>query len=486
MEYTETAAVANDWQKKGLQGLLVLLAAFFLAKIWNVTTPLFHDELGVYGRALFYMVDQGPSMIPGSVDAEISRGHPLFFAFSIGQIASWFGGGYAVVRAFILLLALALLATTYTFAKTVWSAKMGLLATLILSFQPIFFAQSTLVLPEVMLGLLGMLSLLFYVQKRYFLYLVVASLLMLTKETGIVILAGIALHQLYLNKFRLDLPLIGRGLQWAAPILVFLGFLALQYVQKGWVFFPYHTSLLSFSPISILIRLTLGLLILFLDQGRFILTIAAIIAYRKLDKDTRAVIWQKNSLSICIIITMLVFSSLNYFMPRYFILVLPLVLMGHLSILLNRDYKWKHLVIYFLCCLPFQCNFFVFRNDDNMGYLIVVNNMQKSIAKLDEITAGKPVKVFAEFPEINALEEPRNGYTTNPNYILTTTYDETVDYIIKSGNEHLIMDETINNVDYGLDKNVNTVINDPNSKMDLLYDETLFYNRQRIYKTNNN
>ena len=485
MGQTSSTIQAIDWQKKGIQGLILLLGIFFLAKIWNVTTPLFHDELGVYGRALFYMVDQGPSMIPGSVDAEISRGHPLFFAFSIGQVSSWWGGSYVIARAFILLLSLALLGTTYAFGKAFWDEKMGLLATVIVAFQPIFFAQSTLVLPEIMLGLLGMLSLLFYVQKRYWLYLLVASLLVLTKETGIVIIAGIGLHQLVLNRFRIDFPLIRRGLQWAVPILVFIGFLVLQRIQKGWVFFPYHTSLLSFSPLSILIRMTLGLLILFLDQGRFILTIAAVIAYRKLDVTARKEILQKNALSICILVTMLVFSSLNYFMPRYFILVLPLVIMGHLSILLTRGYTWKHLVIYFLCCLPFQCNFFVFRNDDNMGYLIVVHNMQKSIAKLDEITEGKKVKVFAEFPEINALEEIRNGYTTNPNYVLTTKYDETVDYIIKSGNEHLIMDETINNVDYGLDKNVNAVINDPNSKMDLLYDETLFYNRQRIYKTNN-
>lgn len=476
---------AIDWQKKGLQGLLLLLGIFFLSKMLQIQTPLFHDELGVYGRALFYMVDNGPSMLPGSVDAEISRGHPLFFAFFIGQIASWFGGSYMVARSVILLLSLGLLATTYAFGKAIWNEKMGLLAAIMLAVQPIFFAQSTLVLPEVMLALLGMLSLLFYVQKRYWAYFVAASLLVLTKETGIVIPAGIGLHLLLLNKFKLDLPLIGRGLKWAAPFSLFLGFLVLQYVQKGWVFFPYHESLISFAPLSLLIRSTLGLLILFLDQGRFLLTFATIIALRRMQQEERAIFWQKNALSICIVITMLVFSSLNYFMPRYFLLVLPLVLLGHLSVLTTRGYTIKHLVIYFLLCLPFQCNFFVFRNDDNMGYLIVVKNMQKSIAKLDEVTAGKQVKVFAEFPEINALEEIRNGYTTNPNYILTTVYDETVDYIIKSGNEHLIMDETINNVDYGLDKNVEGVINDPNSKMDLLYDETSFYNRQRIYRTNN-
>ena len=124
-----------------------------------------------------------------------------------------------------------------------------------------------------------------------------------------------------------------------------------------------------------------------------------------------------------------------------------------------------------------------------MGYLIVVNNMQKSIAELDSITEGKAVKVFAQFPEINALEDPRNGYTTNPNYTLTDKYDESVDYILKSGNEHLIMDEVINNVDYGLDKTIDKIINNSEalktSKIELLYDEKLFYNRQRIFRTNN-
>jgi hypothetical protein len=260
-------------------------------------------------------------------------------------------------------------------------------------------------------------------------------------------------------------------------------------MQHGWFLYPYHTGLMSFAVGSILIRLTLSLIILFLDQGRFILTIAMIIALRKMTKEERAQIWEKNALGIAVSITMLAFSCLNYFMPRYFILILPLVVMLFVSVLQARDYSIRHFVIYFLLVIPFQCNFWVFRNDDNMGYLIVVTNMQNSIAELDKITDGKPAKIFAQFPEINALEEPRNGYTINPNYTLTDKYDETVDYVLKSGNEHLIMDEVINNVDYGLDKTIDKIINDPEalkaSKIELLYDEKLFYNRQRIFRTNN-
>ena len=59
----------------------ILLCVFFLLKIIHVNIPLFHDELGVYGRILFHMLENGPQLHPGGIDHYITRGHPLFFAF---------------------------------------------------------------------------------------------------------------------------------------------------------------------------------------------------------------------------------------------------------------------------------------------------------------------------------------------------------------------------------------------------------------------
>jgi len=467
----------------------LLLAAFFLLKLVNVFTPLFHDELGVYGRALFYMIDHGPSLLPGDIDPQLSRGHPLFFVFSVSAVTTLLGGSYWGARLFILAVSMGLLVATYELGKTLWSKKVGILAAFLLAFQPLFFAQSTLILPEVMLSLLGTLSLLFYLRKQYLWYFLVASCLVLTKETAVVILGGIALHLWYKNKFRIDFSLIGRGLLWMSPIACFIGFLFIQKYQNGWFFFPYHTELMSFSVWNVFIRLLISLAVLLLDQGRFVLTFAAIYAYSQLSKADRSAFVEKNALGIAVILVMLAFSCLNYFMPRYYLLIFPLLMLVFVSILEQRTYQVKHLVYFFLFTIPFHSNFFVFRNDDNMGYLIVVHHMQQSIKALDKMTAGKQAKVFANFPELNAIEEPRFGYTTNPNYVATDKYDDSIDYIIKSQNKHLIKEEAINNVVYDTDDSIDYLLNNKEalakSPVELVYESQFFYNKQWIYKTNN-
>ena len=346
-----------------------------------------------------------------------------------------------------------------------------------------------MILPEVLLSLLGSLCLLFYIKKNYAAYFVAATLLVLTKETSVVIFAGIALYEWYHNQFRISFKLIISVAKWAFPSVFFLLFLCIQNYQLGYYLYPYHTNLVSFSLSSVLLRLSLNFIILALDQGRFILTFAAIIAWYKTPKETRRIIFQQNLLLVCVCIMMLLFSSINYFMPRYFLLVIPFYLIILFNILRHRPYNWKHFLLYFMFTLPFQCNFFIFRNDDNMGYLIVVKNIQESVAELDRITEGKEVRVFAQFPEINALDFVHNGYTQNPNYQLTTVYSDSVDYILKSSQEYIFMDKVINKVDYNLDPRIDSIVesvmNGTNTQMQLLYDKKSFFNRQRIIKTNN-
>ncbi len=478
-----------DLENKALQFLTGLLGLFFLSKMMQLNTPLFHDELGVYGRALFYMIDHGSSMIPGDIDPEISRGHPLFFAFFVSQISSWFGGSYFVARLTVLFLAMGLLVATYWLGKELVNKKTGLLAAASLSFQPIFFSQSTLILPEIMLSLLGLLSLLFYVRKQYFWYFAFASLLVLTKETALVILGGIVLNEWYKNKFRIDFFLIKTNLIWLSPLVCFFLFLWIQKQQHGWYLYPYHTSFISFSISSICLRMTMALVLLFLNQGRFILTIIALVALARMGRTARKKLLNQNFLFLAVAINMLGFSSINYLMARYFLLILPLLILSFMSILQKQNYRLRHLLFYFVCTIPFQSNFWVFCNDDNMSYLVVVSSMQKSIAELDRITAGKKAKIFAEFPEINALEDPRNGYTNNPNYILTDKYDETVDYILRSSNKHSTNNQSSLEIINGHIQPIDTIINKlqayPNTKIKLVYEAELYYNKQRIFKTNN-
>ncbi len=479
---TSADTTTNNWEEKAVKILAILLGVFFLAKVVNLYTPLFHDELGVYGRALFYMLDNGSSMIPGDVDPELSRGHPLFFVFFVSLLTSWLGGTYVAARFVILLLSLALLLTTYFLGKEMFNKKVGLLAAIMLSFQPMFFAQSTLILPEVMLALLGMLSLLFYLQNRYVLYFIVASLLILTKETAIVVFAGIVLNEWYNDRFKITLALIGSAIKWSAPIACFVLFLVIQKQQHGWYLYPYHTGFISFGIADILERFSLGAIHLFTDQGRFMLLILVGIALKKMTKEERVAIFSQNFLPIAVCIMMFGFSSLNYFMARYQVLLFPLLMISILSILYNQGYNYKHFILYFVLTIPFQCNFFKFRTDDNMSYLITVENMKKSVAELDRITQGKAVKVFAIFPEVDALRDPRNGFTSNPNYILYTEFNDSCEYILRGYSHEFDPNAYLHAPIDTLLYNENAL---KNSEIEQVFNSQLLYTNQRIFKTNN-
>lgn len=484
-----SSSLSKSEHNNAFKWMALLCLSFFFLKIFNLYTPLFHDELGFYGRAFFYMLDHGPSIMPGDIDPYLSRGHPLFFTFFVSFISNLFGQSYVPARLVIILLSIALLITTYFLGKEISNQKVGLLAAFCLSFQPIFFAQSTMILPEVMMALLTTLSVLFYIRKQYGWYFLFASLLILTKETGIILFAGVALNEWYQNRFKITLKLIGNVIKWSIPFGWFIVFLLVQKYQNGWYLFPYHVGLISFSIPNILVRFLVNIVIVLFDQGRIILTIAFIVAYLKMDKEERKAFFNQHFIFIAVGIMMLLFSSLNYVMPRYLTLLLPLLLASFLSLLAKQRYTFKHLTLFFILTLPFQFSFWIFRQDNDMGYMITVQNMQNSIRELDRVTEGKKAKIYARFPELNAIEYPRDGYTTNPNYEYVDVYDETVDYVLKSDHSHLFVDAFINDIEYVLDNHLDSIINNPeaykNSGFELIYESKLFYNHQRLYKTNN-
>ena len=484
---TSSSTSTNNWEAKTSVVLAVLLAVFALAKSVHLNTPLFHDELEVYGQAFFYMLDHGPSMMPGDIEPILSRGHPLFFVFFVSWVSSWFGSSFFQARCVLLFLSLATLVSAYLLGKELVSKRVGLLAAVLLSFQPLFFAQSILILPEVMLCLLATLSLLFYVQKKYWLYFLVASLMILTKETGVVVFGGIALNEWHKAGFKITLPLIRNVSKWAAPISAFILFLFLQKYQNGWVLYPFHTGFISFELPTLYERFSIAIIDIFSNQGRFICTIAVALVLMRNSIAQNKQWFNNHFLPIAVCAMMVAFSALNFYMTRYLTIILPLVSILVLSVLHTQRHLLKFILFYFLVCLPISFNYSFFKVDDNMGYLVVVENMKRSFAKLDNITEGKAVKVYARFPDKYALLDPRYGFTSNPNYIVTDQYDESVDYIMKNSNYAL--PEGANRRGYALDTTLFKIKTPETAKklknIELLYESQYFYNIQRIFKTNN-
>ncbi len=471
-----------DWEQHTGVLLFVFLVLFFVYKLLHVSSPFFHDELEVYGRALYYMIDKGPTMIPGQVDTDLSRGHPLFYLFFMSFFTKLFGGSLVAARIISLLLAVALLVSTYWLGKQIFDAKTGFLATLLLLIQPLFLSQSTMILPELMLALLAILSLLFYLQNRYIAYFIFASLLILTKETGLVVFAGIVLHEWYKQRFRITIPFILKALKWSAPLSTFILFLIVQKVQLGWYLYPYHTGFISFAPVDILQRFLLGAKHFFYDQGRFMLLTLMLIDVLKMRRAQIAEVLGNNFLILAVWLMFFAFSSLNFFMARYQLIILPLLMIFMVVFLRIRPNNFKHYWLYILLTIPYLNNYHTFSTDNNMSYQITVENMHRSIQHLDSISDGKAVRVFAILPEYQALLDPRFGYTNNPNYIVSPYYNDSCDYILR-GSHNLYDPNALR------DAPIDSILNNPtaldSSTIERVYHAQYYFSLQQIFKTNN-
>ena len=62
------------------------------------------DEIWVYAPALTEMAEIGPTLLPGVLDAELSRGHPLLFHFLGGVFINLFGDELTTFRLYALLI----------------------------------------------------------------------------------------------------------------------------------------------------------------------------------------------------------------------------------------------------------------------------------------------------------------------------------------------------------------------------------------------
>ena len=229
--------------------ILVLLALFVVAKWPHLHYPFFWDESWSYAPGVRLMYDHGPSLMPNAIDTFYSRGHPLFFYASA---ATWMRltGGYSHFNAhlFALVVTLCLLITVYRVALQLAGRVAALTAVAALMVHVGFFVQATAVVPEMLVALFSFLSVSAFAARKWALAGVSLTLLLLTKESGIVagvVLGLAALAMLPSQQFSRREKGFAM-LAVAVPAVLTAAFFLLQKQLLGWYLYPEHTGLISF------------------------------------------------------------------------------------------------------------------------------------------------------------------------------------------------------------------------------------------------
>lgn len=323
--------------------LILSFVITIVVKIPHLGLPYFFDETFSYYPAILEMSKVGPGMMPGTIPLILAKGHPLFFYFLASIWVKFIAGDSIVLtRLFPLFVALIALYVFHRFARRHANILLANIGVVLLSVQPLFLAQASLVLPEIFLFTLFMLCFDSYLSRNYVWYAVIGSLIMLSKETGAVFILVFGMAYLAENykewstrKFWIQLILMG------TPVLIYGIFLIVHRIVFGVFFFSEHLEYITIDAATVHYKFSSATSTLFLAHGRNVIFFVGVIALGILLFGKKKIEYQRFLiLSLATLVVYLIFSILNFYIYRYMFPVMGIMILS--SLVLIQQIKTKY------------------------------------------------------------------------------------------------------------------------------------------------
>lgn len=431
--------------------IYIILLVFVLSRLNNLSLPYYWDEAWSYARAIIHMSQDGLTLLPGNTDVELTRGHPLLFYFLSALWMKIVGSGLIANHIFPLITSVFCILVFFFFCKNFFNITTAYLAVLLLIAQQIFLAQSTMLLPEIMLALLSVISVYAYFRKRWFVFVLSATCMVLTKESGLVLALVFLFDHFIITLFFRDARkrknIFSVKIIYLLIPLIFFGlFILIQKAKTGWYFFPEHMDMIKSSFTDILKSLRKCSLLLIIENGRYLLFLAGLTAlfftFKQFRKDyTRVRIILL--LSFFIIFYML-FCSLNFFSTRYLMSILPFTL-AISAFLIIAVLKEKRVYLFFvstaLVLTTFAFTIFTGKNESDVS-LSYRNSvlLHKEVVEYLEDHQWQDKKICGNLLMMFSLQEPLLGYLDNrsePFSDICLLPDSTTEIVIVCSNDTL-------------------------------------------------
>jgi 4-amino-4-deoxy-L-arabinose transferase-like glycosyltransferase len=428
----------------------LLISLFIVFKIQDLSLPYYWDEAWSYIPAIKAMAARGPSLMPNSIDPGLYRGHPLLFYFLSSVWMNIAGNSIAAARLFPLGISLLLLHCFYSFAKKHFGYHTALFSLVVFLIQSVFLVQSSFFLPEILLALFTVLSVDSFLDKSYPHTVLWLTAALYTKESGLVIWAVLftwRLLEMVMEKEKNTRFIIKNMTILSLPLIFVMLFLVLQKITVGWFFFPEHISF--FSPDGLFIRLNGYASYLFIYMGRNLLTFSGMIALFilifKKDKnlfENR----QKILLLVFFVTAYLLFSSLNFYSPRYMLSVLPFTLLIWVHSLIRFARRIPRVISVIGACVILGNNiYFTLYNRDSSDHSLGFRDMISVQSDLISYCENIPIydrEIQTGFLMAHYLTNPQLGYLHDEKKIfqVQNTITDTTGYVIFCSNE---LDKTL-------------------------------------------
>lgn len=401
-----------------IQNSFFILPLLFVAivKAPHLALPYFWDEAWSYFPAVFKMYENGPGLLPGALPLWDAKGHPLFFFFLSSIWMKIVGTSVFWVHILPLLISISTLLVSYFLVKKIagtWAANITIL---LLSVQSLFLAQASMLLPEMLISLLLILCINLYLREKYFWFVLVASIMVLTKETSIVFVGGFLLFHLFVNlkPGNEARKYIGQSFLLLLPLLVYGLFLVLHKKEFGSYFFEDHMGYIKLSFPEILRKLQIATGIIYTRYGRNMILFATLIALVFILVKKKKLKGAK-LLSLILLQTtvFLIFSALNFYTQRYMLVLLGLFTILAGVILQQAKFKNEIVNVILIITIVAIPTFYTFtkksNSDSDLGYVEAVK-IQREMVRFCEEQNWQDKNIAASFNLIFALRNPHLGF----------------------------------------------------------------------------
>lgn len=264
--------------------IAVCIIAVVIFKIPHLSLPFFWDEAWVYAPAVKLMGEGLPSLMPDAIPVNYTRGHPLLFHFLASLWLKVFGNSNESLHTFALSISVALLLIVYYLGKIIFNKDVAVAATVLVSVQAVFLAQSSFLLPEMLLSVFVLLTIFCFLKEIKTRYVIAATALLLTKESGVILIASLGIwfliDSLIINRAKFSVSVFFvNGIILSLPVLISSIYFLIQWKTYGWFFYPEHINMIDFSYSNFISSYRKVYNFLFEEQGRETLVVGFVIMF---------------------------------------------------------------------------------------------------------------------------------------------------------------------------------------------------------------
>ena len=433
------AQMSSGWRSSAL------FLSFFLLLLATHSTllrlPYFWDEAGYYIPAARDLL--AGSLIPHSTP---SNAHPPLVMAWLALVWSLFGQSPLITRTAMLALAAFSLTGFFRLATAISNRTVAVAATLLVAIYPVFFAQSSLAQVDLPAAGLIFWGLEAYFSKRRAALAVWFSLAALTKETAILVPAGLCVWEMLMlafpstrfeNNGPQSVPRQAKEviLVLIVPVVSLAGWYIYHYVHTGFVFgnpeFLRYNLQGNLTPLRIVLAFLLRLWQTVGYLNLYLLTIACLVGMKysaqaistnsnrvggENEHRPRIDFSKQFALLTVAIVYLLAMSVLGgAVLARYMLPVVPLVILVCVSTIWRRLRLWKTVLAIiaasFIAALLINPPY-GFSPEDSLAYADYIRLHQRAEAFIEE--QYPHARVLTAWPASDELSRPYLGYVHHP------------------------------------------------------------------------